>query len=228
MALAASDQQVHDMNILQFYSKIRPLVARLLFLAYKIGLITGWYKLYRLIYERKYNSYALDRYASIHELVNRVKKLTWIPDKMKELFDAMSSAQTTQYRILNEDGKIGDCDEFATYESCIIHNEIMHNQEWFCDNGVTIRSTCIMSITWLKTGGKVWKGNPLGFGGHNVCVMQMSDGSYLWMDYNYPTYASSIDDIVRQVRDAYAIAYKPLTYALINPHDASLLKVVIA
>lgn len=207
--------------LIKLYVKLQPLLAGGLVFLYKVGLIQAWYRLYRWLYERKYYTRSsrlytqIDRYPSMTALVAKIQTLTWIPDRVKELYDAMSCAEAIQYRINNVTGKIGDCDEFAVYQAAVINNELGHNPRWYADQGYVMRAY-VLTVTWVKTGGPTWAGNPLGLGGHNVCLIRLANGRYQWMDYNGPHNAESVADAARQVRDAYAIQWKPLAWAVLD------------
>ena len=209
---------------MKFLIWTRPVAAWFVYWLFKLGILRTWYRLYRELYERKHfdpdspEFTHLARYHTIAELVAEIGKAKWRADKLKELWDAISHPSAIQYRLNTDPDKaIGDCDEFAVYSAAVINNESKLLNE------LGAVRAYIMSVMWIKTGGKTWAGNSLGYGGHNVCVIQLINGKFKWMDYSIPTNADSLNDVASQVRDMYATQYYTLGWAL---QDAMTLKLI--
>lgn len=200
---------------MKFLIWTRPAVAWFLNVIFRLGVMRTWYRLYRFLFERSYydpkseDFTMLARYNTVDELVAMMRLAKWKADKAKELWDAVSHPSTIQYRLNTAPDKaIGDCDEFAVYEAAVINNE----PSLLVELGAV--RAYIMSVMWIKTGGATWAGNPLGFGGHNVCIIQLLNGKFMWMDYGHPVHAETAADVARQVRDIYAIEYRTLGWVI--------------
>jgi hypothetical protein len=154
----------------------------------------NWSKLYQWLYERKYANTPIATYATLAALHDVINTCTWVQDGLKELGDAFSTAGYIQ-NVINQGGarKIGDCDEFAMYNSTAIADSIKAGV-W---KDRAIKDTQIMTLCWkdAKTGG--WNG-------HNVCVILWADGKFSYVDYNSPSNeAASIHDVALQVVSDY-------------------------
>lgn len=74
-----------------------------------------WSKVFRFIWQRKYDKYPIAKYSSFEELYNVIKTCTYVPDDYKAMWDAFSSIGYIQNAIDNDPKrKIGDCLPFYT------------------------------------------------------------------------------------------------------------------
>lgn len=167
---------------------------------FKYHIVQSWYKLYRWMFEFKYYSpnsplYSpVPAYSSLYQLADLLgNKLKWRADSLKQLFDAMGTAEAVQYKmsVINQPF-IGDCDEFAVYAATAINKSILADPDF----GVyyfnkRIKKAYVMTVMWLRYSGQTWRSNYLGFGGHNVCVIELEDGDLAWMDYGMPSMLAS-------------------------------------
>lgn len=138
----------------------------------------NWSRLYQWLYERKHKSLEIEMYTSYRALSNTLATCTWIADGSKELGDAISSPGFIQY-VINEVGgrPIGDCDEFAMYNAAALM-ESVKMQMW---TGEPIKNCSILTVRWMQ------KDTPQVQAGHNVCLIELVDGTYRYMDYWSPS-----------------------------------------
>jgi hypothetical protein len=124
----------------------------------------------------------------------------WRLDGLKELWDASNSAGYVQY-LANTDPerKIGDCDEFAIYESTVLAEQKL----------IPLEDTFILNVYWYRYAGFVSQTSKLGFSGHNVCLIKRTDGTWSYMDYNYPSIPRTT---VREVVGDILTRYAPSSY----------------
>lgn len=125
-------------------------------------------------------------YRTIRDICLFTAGFKYRADSVKELWDAISSPEKVQVT------KEGDCDEIALYVTNVIDKSI-----WYLtlDRAHNITGTKFMTVTWLGKDG---------FGGHNVCLIEYSYGTYSFMDYFYPyNPRPKIEEVVRQVIDIY-------------------------
>jgi hypothetical protein len=109
-----------------------------------------------------------------------------------------------RFYLPESDVIVHNCDEFATYQSAIITNELKTNPFFGSDFGL-IKSAKVLTVAWLKTGGRTWQGNELGYGGHNVCLIEFRDGTFAYMDYGLPSKnVESIELVAKQVLGVYS------------------------
>jgi hypothetical protein len=185
---------------------------------FRFGIARFWYLTYQAIWEPKSKRAPLKRFSSMENLAEYVSKLKWRADSWRELGDAVSAPTAVQWKAYHEPRSfIGDCDEFAVYLAAVLQSE--RHEHGFFD----IRSAKLLTVMWNKTGGLEWEGNRNGLGGHNVCLIRYWDGGYAYMDYGMPsTRRDTIQEVVKDVRDAYAQVYGPFGWVV---QDATTLKV---
>jgi hypothetical protein len=187
------------------FIKSRVWLGKIVFYLYiNLRVNIAWYKIYRLFSERNKKA-NLKRFDTFYDMIDYVRTLKWSMDKWYKLWDAWASAEKIQWSANNSDKKhIGDCDEFATYQSAIITNELKTNPFFGSDFGL-IKSAKVLTVAWLKTGGRTWQGNELGYGGHNVCLIEFRDGTFAYMDYGLPSKnVESIELVAKQVLGVYS------------------------
>lgn len=146
------------------------IVKKLVVAFFKTRLLVLWSRLYRLIFERRFEGYAIKPATSIGDVAYRLLKLKWTPDSFLQLFDAVSYPGKTQ-AILDgvepQPNQGTDCDEFAFYAV-----------EQICANPKLVPGAETARMLTV-----VWQTSALKFGGHNVCLIEMADGSYRLFDY---------------------------------------------
>lgn len=215
------------MTFREFRNKVAAIAVWLYF---KTSIARVWWLAYQALWERKAREVKLQRFADFNQFVNYVRNLKWRADSWRELFDATSSVKMVQWLADNDPRRlIGDCDEFGHYEAAIIQNELLDDPHWgikelSTTKGMSIVSTAMLSVMWDKLGGETWEGNNLGPGGHNVCLLKFSDGTYSYMDYSWPsTRVATIGEVAEQVRRRYAQEYTKLGWAAHEPVTLKLL-----
>lgn len=180
----------------------------------KSGAARLWYKLYQFLWERNKKE-PLAHYANLDELAACVRTLKWRADTWREIGDAIGSAETVQYRINHDPRRfIGDCDEFGVYEAAIVNKELSDDPNWSQD--LELLRGDLLTVMWYKTREFRWEKN--GFGGHNVCLLSHTDGTFSYMDYGWPSERrQTIQEVVEDVRVRYAQFYKPVGWAVSDP-----------
>jgi hypothetical protein len=95
---------------------------------FRLGFLwwSSWSKVYRRIYHDKYSTVPLATNLSLTQVQHNLSRLNWLPDGLKELWDACGSPRRVQYMLnrLN-DGKpqpLGpmDCDDFSIWAAHVI------------------------------------------------------------------------------------------------------------
>lgn len=86
----------------------------------------NWSKVYRRLHHKRYNYVTLERELSLTKVQEKLAKLKYTPDGLKELWDACGSPKRVQY-ILDEMAKgrpqpLGamDCDDFSCWAANVI------------------------------------------------------------------------------------------------------------
>lgn len=185
------------------------------YLYVRTGIMRVWSNFIAWLYERK--TWApLPRFASMTDLVKTIRTLKWRMDTWRGLFDWISSVGAIAWRMENDPKRaIGDCDEFGRLSACVIRNELANDGAWSMSG---IHTTWLLTVMWKKTGGDEWESNRKGYGGHNVCLIQYSNGTWAYMDYDFPrARRNSIEEVVKDIRDRYAQEYLPLGWATSDP-----------
>lgn len=144
--------------------------------------------LYRETFEYPYKHTELTIYTSLGDLATFLRKLIWTADSWEELFDAISYPGKVEVVGTTGDRKVGDCDEFAVY----IANAVIRSIK--AGYLPEVRTAKMMAVTWCEG----WKP-----GGHNVAVLEMTDGRVAYMDYGMPIYGSDVEDLVKRVMQRY-------------------------
>jgi hypothetical protein len=136
----------------------------------------NWSHLYQWLYERQYANILVTLYPTLDQLHQVVSSCTWTSDGPKELGDAFSSAGYIQHVIDSGGARaIGDCDEFAMYNSTAIWESVQHGI-W---KDRAIKDTKLLTVRWLMHDGS--------FEGHNVCLIEWADGKFSYVDYYNPS-----------------------------------------
>lgn len=157
-----------------------------------------WSRLYRWLWERQYRNVAIPDYLSFLDIAMTLRRMKWVADGPKQLWDAISTPEAVQWRLDNLPGReVGDCDEHAIY----IADRIVSAQKKgsFADKNLV--EVCFVTITWIvpATGE---------MGGHNVCGLKwkfLDREMYGYMDYGMPIMASlSWDEVAEAVRVRYS------------------------
>lgn len=169
-------------------------------LAMKSRVYTVWSKIYEFIWDRN-KSMPLKKFASIDELAAYVHALKWRPDTWRELGDAISSPENVQWLAENDPGKfVGDCDDFASFESAVVSE-----QGPFYVRGLLVKQARIFNVYWHEPNGDRTTGNHRGFGGHNMCLLDLEDGTFCYMDYGTPSQSyKTLDEMASTVPGRWA------------------------
>jgi len=186
------------------------------FLFLRSGLARFWYKLYQFIWERNKRT-PIRRFTTLPDMVKYMRDMKWRADTWRELGDAISSPEAVQYRADNNpEHFIGDCDEFGIYQAAIINNELADDPNW---SNLGILNAKLLSVMWYKTG------DHKGFGGHNVCLIAYTDGTYSYMDYGWPqARRETVQEIANDVRLRYATPCQSLGCAVSDPRSLKVLQ----
>jgi hypothetical protein len=96
------------------------------------------------------------------------------------------------WRHLNTvDHKVGDCDEFAAFNSNVIANSIKAGV-WRSP----VKDPQFLTVGWLTAEGKA--------SGHNVCLLNDGNGRFGYMDYGMPAFFGTKQQVVDAIRECYA------------------------
>lgn len=187
----------------------------------RFGIMRVWSKFISWLYERKTQE-PLPSFASMSDLVKEIRTLKWRMDSWRGLFDWISSVGAIAWRMKNDPKKaIGDCDEFGRLSACVIRTELRRPDGYALLGAwdqTGINTTWLLTVMWKKTGGEEWEGNRRGYGGHNVCLIQYLDGTWAYMDYDFPTTRrATVEEVVKDIRDRYAQEYLPLGWGMSEP-----------
>lgn len=177
------------------------------------GIYAGWSRVYRFLWERKYNVVKLHTYASLAELgaYLETKAKLWAADSWRQFFDAIGTPGRVQLRFEGlepiTDGL--DCDDFAIWIANVVQRSLASGK-------LSIRHQVtapqLLTVTWLDAKGHAT--------GHNVCLLR-SAASWAYMDYGTPLgHSTTIADVAQKVMWRYAGAgAKLLVWAT---HDKDL------
>jgi len=203
----------------KFFLKVAQWVA---FLYLTSGLARVWYKFCQWRDERGKRT-PIRRFDDLDVLVEYVRTLKWRADSWRELWDSVNSPEAVQWRADNDPKRfIGDCDEFGVYQAAVLNNELKDDALW---SGAEIAGANLLTVMWVKTGGREWAGNHNGFGGHNVCLISYRDGNFAYMDYGYPSVKrATVQEVVEDVRIRYAQEYQPIGWAVSDPLTLKVIK----
>jgi hypothetical protein len=159
-----------------------------------------WSRLYRWLWERKYNLVPLKSFTTFLDLARYLRTMVWVADGPLQLWDAISTPQAVQWRVDNREKKdVGDCDEFAIYISNVISTAMAQGK--FADPHLV--EVCFLTVTWMvpSTGET---------GGHNVCGLKWKYPNYEaygYMDYGMPISSCfSWEEVAEAVRVRYTSA----------------------
>lgn len=173
-----------------------PLVKMTTFLWFKIGGYKYWTNLYRLFNEKEKTP--LHQYSTILELAEVIKTCKWRADTWRQWFDTVEHPEHTQWVIDNDPRRaIGDCDSFGAYEAEVINSQ-------FTGGSSPIKFAQLLSILWFTPKQEDGTGNR--YEGHNICLIGYIDGTFTYMDYDFPRIMrkKSIQEVVDVVRSIYA------------------------
>lgn len=131
------------------------IMKKLVWLVLRCRLYFFWSKIYRFLFERKYNDIVLPKLHSIDTLSLLLGNMVWTKDKWWMLGDAISTAKAVYWRHLKGD-PVGDCDDFAMFAMDRIKDMINR------DIDTPIFNSHFLTCTWMDKNNKVK--------GHNVCV----------------------------------------------------------
>lgn len=213
------------------WMKTKIVVGRFFCYLYLLLLYRWWSRLYRLIWEHKYSTVALQSYRNFTDLVAIMRTCVWTADGWKQIWDAFSYPGKVQF-IINTDGpkpKIGDCDEFAIYLANVLEQSSTlgghENGRFVLDTyeGMMVERARVLTVSWVKQDGK--------YGGHNVCLIDFFDlkskhhpltgpDYYAFMDYDYPNVMQvDLRGVIEQVMNKYAPGGTCIAWAI---HDKDL------
>lgn len=169
-----------------------------------------WSKLYRKIWQRKYNKVKLDTNLSLKEVNEKLSRLTWIKDGWKELWDAIGSPKHVQKEIIRlesgspQSGEALDCDDFSCWAAnCINYHKY---------------DPILLSVSWavVDYDNKPWYVKLFKpftqFTGHMVCVVWDQDEEKLkhvsnWgISNSYDDLPALIEGILKQVGGTFVCA----------------------
>ena len=137
-----------------------------------LGLYGLWSKVYRFVAEG--HRHPIRDFADLSDLVRYLRDMKWRPDTWRQLWDAVSHPEHVQYLADTDPQRfIGDCDDFAAYEMEVIETQLKNHNSW------GIVGANMMSVGWYQPG--------QGIDGHNVCLLRYGDGTYAYMDYEWPS-----------------------------------------
>lgn len=164
----------------------------------KLGAYRIKSNIYRTLFERKYAKIEILPFTHLSQLPEFVKRGSlWRSDSWKQLFDAVSSPQYAQQVFsgkepVPEHGL--DCDEHAIFLVAAIKKSLELGR--LTDK---VKQPFFLTVTWFEDG---WKPN-----GHNVCLFEMEDGKFYFMDYSEPNGGwDTIQDLVNAIRARYCSA----------------------
>ena len=165
-----------------------------------------WSRLYRLIWEWKYSSYPVTSYRTIDDLAATMNTCVWIPDSWVHLGGSFSYPGTVQHIIDTQPAgnrQIGDCEEFAVYLANALEQSSTYGG--FLDgrfalapwNGLVVNSAKILTLGWLDVAGN--------YDGHNVALIEWTNGTFSYMDYFMPSDPrKNVSEILGQILLNYA------------------------
>jgi hypothetical protein len=143
-----------------------------------------WSMLYRFLLEPPGKADVV-AYNTLGELEAVLKRVKWVKDGIRQVFDAIGSPEHFQWLINNNQiPKSGrDCDEFAVYCYKVLKTHLIE--------GVEVVGC--MSVNWAK--------DERGGRGHNVCLLKIN-GKYAhignWgLMANYATLRECIESVLR-------------------------------
>ena len=170
----------------------------------KTRLYFVWSRIYRALFEGK--RAPVREFKTLTDLVLYVRGFKWRADSWRQLFDAVGHPEHVEWLAQNDPDKfIGDCDEFAVYQAHVISTQPSVAESWH------IKKAEVMSVTWYKFGGEAETGNPMGYGGHNVCLIQLEEGKWCYQDYGFP---SAPRDTIYEVANDARVRYAPQSVLL--------------
>lgn len=183
----------------------------LLWAAYTSG-VRQWHARFTAwLFDRKYRDIPVKAYASLNELAFTMSDASYFyrPDSWMRLWDSISYPGRFQHFLDNggpgnEDSN--DCDDFANYIAhALIKSEL--------PNVSNIR---LLVVFWMQE-------NNLP-NGHAVCLFE-NGGKLAYMDYGWPTYRDTVEDISKAIMDYYSGTHL-LMWAELDPHTFYAKRVV--
>lgn len=184
----------------------------------KLRVYKFWSNVYRWLWESQWSDLKVSTYVTLSLITERARAGWWRADSWKQLFDAVSSPQYVE-AVWSGQAPVPtegfDCDEFAIYLTAAIAKSL--------ENGVMtdeLQHPRFFTVLWMEKDG--WTPR-----GHNVCLvsrlMPRPDGlgvvpthrQWAFVDYSaLSAWCDSIDDVAKQVRDAYAKESTPIGYCV--------------
>lgn len=160
-----------------------------IWLAYWSGIRKWHVRFMAWLHDRKYKDVPIRIYRSIEELAQTILDANsyYRPDDWKRLWDSISYPGRFQAFLDNggpRNSTANDCDDFANYIAHALKESDLPN----------VSNIRLLVVFWLQN-------NHLP-NGHAVCLFE-SNGKYGYMDYGYPTYRDSIEDIVQHIVQGY-------------------------
>jgi len=157
-----------------------------------------WSRLYRYLFHRKYQNECVPvGYLTLDEASQKMSLLTWTKDSVKELWDAVGSAEWVQHVLTCIDKGEGqpngalDCDDFSYWAAQALQKHY---------------NAVIFSFSWVS-------GNKLM--GHAMCWCEV-DGGYVhignWgQSAKYDSLRSACEDILKNYNKPQPIGWSLLT-----------------
>lgn len=150
-----------------------------------------WSKVYRWLFHRKYLGVDLDRGLTPIDAQNRMNKLSWTRDGIRELRDSVGSPHWVQYAIHQLDQGLGqpdgalDCDDFACWMAHAVDPAFIPR---------------MVSVQYQKQ-----DGSPAG---HMVCMVHLdkridgrvAHGGNWGLSLGFASFQELLDDITRRAK----------------------------
>ena len=171
------------------------------FYPFAFGWWRTWSRVYRFLFNRKYNDVIVPRNLSYIRADEEMRKLKWSADKLLQLWDVVGSPRWVQHCMnrINEGHSqpVGalDCDEYSCWAAHAIHPKYMPLIFCFC---------------WYDTrDDKIH--------GHAMCWVKNKDGKYFHLgNWGMRGPYTNLNDACLEIMNYCGAGSKPIGWALLD------------
>lgn len=160
------------------------------------GIYAKWSKVHRFLFDRKWKDVYVPHFNNLWDVALKMRTFKWKRDGISELWDAVCTPQKVQavgFDLTSPHGN--DCDEEAIWLTNVIDNSLPFRGDGYVEQRVIGAS--FFTVTWYEPATNH-------FSGHNVCLLNCTDG-FRYMDYHEPSDpCRTIDEVVQTIVDKYA------------------------
>jgi hypothetical protein len=158
---------------------------------------------HRVLFDRQYQSTQVPVFDRLEQHVSWIRNFKWKADGITEFFDSVCTPNKVAAVGMGSSPHGNDCDEAAILNVAVINGSIRAGK--MLSEG--IKTSYFLTVMWIQG----WKTN-----GHNVALLEYpvpNGPQWAFMDYGAPSpRRGSIQDVVNDVRTAYAKDAQPLVW----------------